>query len=79
MILKRDRRSPPNSCEGFLKLLSDNMSQKGQEKAYTADHVSSQQKINVQTDESDALKTTSNDISTGPQDDVLIEPDIGVP
>ena len=59
------------------KLLSDNMNSKGHGKAQTAYHVSSSQNNNVQTDESDALKTTSNDIGTGSQDDVLIDSDIG--
>nr|GMN70494.1 hypothetical protein TIFTF001_039536 [Ficus carica]GMN70496.1 hypothetical protein TIFTF001_039538 [Ficus carica] len=51
--------------------------QKGQGKAHTVYHVSSRQKINVPTDESDALKTTSNDLGSGSQDDVFINSDIG--
>ncbi|GMN45108.1 hypothetical protein TIFTF001_014304 [Ficus carica] len=57
-------------------MLSANMIEKGQGKAYTAHHVSSSQNINVQTAESDALKTTSPDIGTGSQDDVFIDSDI---
>ena len=76
--LKKGQKKSTKLLRRVLKLLSDNMNEKGQGKAYMADHVSSQQKINVQTDESDALKTTSNDIGTGPQDDVLIDPNIGV-
>ncbi|GMN61111.1 hypothetical protein TIFTF001_030198 [Ficus carica] len=53
------------------------MNEKGQGKAHTACHISSRQKINVQTDESDALKTTSNDLGSGSQDDVFIDSDIG--
>ncbi|GMN69088.1 hypothetical protein TIFTF001_038137 [Ficus carica] len=53
------------------------MNEKGQGMAHTAYHVSSRQKINVQTDESDALKTTSNDLGSGSQDDVFIDFDIG--
>ncbi|GMN70495.1 hypothetical protein TIFTF001_039539 [Ficus carica] len=49
----------------------------GQGKAHTVYHVSSRQKINVPTDESDALKTTSNDLGSGSQDDVFINSDIG--
>ncbi|GMN69854.1 hypothetical protein TIFTF001_038898 [Ficus carica] len=47
------------------------------QKVPTAYHVSSRQKMNVQMDELDALKTTSNDLGSGSQDDVFIDSDIG--
>ncbi|GMN31346.1 hypothetical protein TIFTF001_050733 [Ficus carica] len=75
--LKKGQKKSTKLLRRVLKLLSDNMNEKGQGKAHTAYHVSSRQKINVQTDESDALKTTSNDIGTGSQDDVFIDSDIG--
>ncbi|GMN32041.1 hypothetical protein TIFTF001_050777 [Ficus carica] len=75
--LKKGQMKSTKLLRRVLKLLSDNMNEKGQGKAHTAYHVSSRQKINVQTDESDALKTTSNDIGTGSQDDVFIDSDIG--
>ncbi|GMN59608.1 hypothetical protein TIFTF001_028707 [Ficus carica] len=53
------------------------MNEKGQGKAPTTYHVSSRQKMNDQTDESDALKTTSNDLGSSSQDDVFIDSDIG--
>ncbi|GMN54566.1 hypothetical protein TIFTF001_023689 [Ficus carica] len=49
-----------------------------QGKAPTAYYVSNRQKMNVQTDKSDALKTTSNDLGSGSQDDVFIDSDIDV-
>ncbi|GMN64857.1 hypothetical protein TIFTF001_033908 [Ficus carica] len=58
-------------------MLSDNMIEKGQRKAHTAYHVSSSQKINVETAKSDALKTTSPNIGIDSQDDVFIDSDIG--
>ncbi|GMN31625.1 hypothetical protein TIFTF001_041615 [Ficus carica] len=76
--LKKGQKKSTKLLRRVLKLLSDNINEKGQGKAHTAYHVSSRQKINVQTDESDALKTTSNDLSTGSQDDVFIDSDIGV-
>ncbi|GMN53222.1 hypothetical protein TIFTF001_022358 [Ficus carica] len=75
--LKKGQKKSTKLLRRVFKLLSDNMIEKGQGKAHTAYHVSSRQKINVQTDESDALKTTSNDIGTGSQDDVFIDSDIG--
>ncbi|GMN25234.1 hypothetical protein TIFTF001_043872 [Ficus carica] len=63
--LKKGQKKSTKLLRMVLKLLSDNMNEKGQGKAHTAYHVISRQKINVQTDESDALKTTSNDIDTG--------------
>ncbi|GMN66676.1 hypothetical protein TIFTF001_035736 [Ficus carica] len=75
--LKKGQKKSTKLLRRVLKLLSDNMNEKGQEKAHMAYHVSNRQKINVQTDESDALKTTSNDIGTGSQDDVFIDSDIG--
>ncbi|GMN34893.1 hypothetical protein TIFTF001_048394 [Ficus carica] len=61
----------------ILKLLS-NMNDNVEGKPPTMYHVSSKHKMNVQTDDSDALKTDSNDLSSGSQDDVLIDSDIGV-
>ncbi|GMN64720.1 hypothetical protein TIFTF001_033807 [Ficus carica] len=59
-----------------LKLLS-NMNDNVEGKPPTAYHVSSRHKMNVQTDDSDALKTDSNDLGSSSQDDVLIDSDIG--
>ncbi|GMN22902.1 hypothetical protein TIFTF001_047505 [Ficus carica] len=75
--LKKEQKKFIKLLRRVLKLLSDNMNENGKGKAHTAYHVSSRQKTNVQTDESIALKTTSNDIGTGSQDDVFIDSDIG--
>ncbi|GMN38293.1 hypothetical protein TIFTF001_007532 [Ficus carica] len=75
--LKKGQKKSTKLLRRVLKLLSDNMIEKRRGKEHIAYHVSSRQKINVQTDESDALKTTSNDIGTGSQDDVFIDSDIG--
>ncbi|GMN64416.1 hypothetical protein TIFTF001_033487 [Ficus carica] len=75
--LKKGQKKSTKLLRRVLKLLSNNMNEKGQGKAPTAYHVSSRQKMNVQTDESDALKTTSNDLGSGSQDDVFIDSDIG--
>ncbi|GMN39685.1 hypothetical protein TIFTF001_008906 [Ficus carica] len=75
--LKKGQKNSTKLLRRVLKLLSDNMNEKGQGKAHTAYHVSSRQKINVQTYESDALKTTSNDLGSGSQDDVFVDFDIG--
>ncbi|GMN21260.1 hypothetical protein TIFTF001_050111 [Ficus carica] len=58
-------------------MLTDNMNQQGQGKAQLRTPVTSRQAINLPTNESDTLKTTSNDIATGSQNEVLIESDIG--
>ncbi|GMN58101.1 hypothetical protein TIFTF001_027208 [Ficus carica] len=58
-------------------MLTDNMSQQGQGKAQPGTPVTSRQPMDVPTNESDALKTTSDDIATGLQDEVLIDSSIG--
>ncbi|GMN48471.1 hypothetical protein TIFTF001_017646 [Ficus carica] len=58
-----------------LKLLS-NINDNVEGKPPTAYHVSSRHKMNVQTDDSDALKIDSNDLSSGLQDDVFIDSNI---
>ncbi|GMN47644.1 hypothetical protein TIFTF001_016816 [Ficus carica] len=74
--LKKGQKKSTKLLRRVLKLLSNNMNEKGQGKAPTTCHVSSRQEMNVQTDESDALKTTSNDLGSGSQDDAFIDSDI---
>ena len=75
--LKKGQKKSTKLLRRVLKLLSDNMIEKRQGNVHSAYHVSSRQKINVQTDESDVLKSTCNDISIDSQDDVFINSDIG--
>ncbi|GMN48635.1 hypothetical protein TIFTF001_017818 [Ficus carica] len=75
--LKKGQKKSTKLLRRILKLLSNNMNKKGQGKAPAAYLVSSRQKMNVQTDESDALKTTSNVLGSGSQDDKFIDSNIG--
>ncbi|GMN67844.1 hypothetical protein TIFTF001_036910 [Ficus carica] len=75
--LKKGQKKSKKHLRRVLKLfynLNDNV--KGN--PTTTYHVSSRHKRNVQKDDSDALKTDSDDLQFGSQDDVFIDFDIGV-
>ena len=76
-VLKKDQKKSNKLLRRVLKMLTENMSQQGQGKAQPGTPVTSRQPMDVPTNESDALKTTSDDIATGLQDEVLIDSSIG--
>ncbi|GMN71007.1 hypothetical protein TIFTF001_053336, partial [Ficus carica] len=76
-VLKKDQKKSNKLLRRVLKMLTDNMSQQGQGKAQPGTSVTSRQPMDVPTNESDALKTTSDDIATSLQDEVLIDSSIG--
>ncbi|GMN58465.1 hypothetical protein TIFTF001_027553 [Ficus carica] len=76
-VLKKDQNKSNKLLRRVLKMLTDNMSQQGQGKAQSGTPVTSRQPMDVPTNESDALKTTSDDNATGMQDEVLIDSSIG--
>ena len=60
--LNKEQKHSNKLLRRVLKMLSANMSKKGQDQAQSAPYVSSSQEINVQRAESEAFKTTSPDI-----------------
>ena len=76
-VLKKDQKKSNKLLRRVLKMLTKNMSQQGQGKAQPGTPVTSRQPMDVPTNESDALKTTSDDIATGLQDEVLIDSSLG--
>ncbi|GMN34953.1 hypothetical protein TIFTF001_044962 [Ficus carica] len=76
-VLKKDQKKSNKLLRRVLKMLTDNMSQQGQGKAQSGTPVTTRQPMDVPTNESDALKTTYDDIATSLQDEVLIDSSIG--
>ncbi|GMN72081.1 hypothetical protein TIFTF001_052782 [Ficus carica] len=75
--LKNGQKKSSKLLRKVLKLLY-NLNDNVEGNPTTAYHVSSRHKRNVQTNDSNALKTDSDDLQFGPQDDVFIDSDIGV-
>ena len=75
--LKKGQKKSRKLLRRVLKLLY-NINDNVEWNPTTAYHVSSRHKRNVQTDDSDALKTNFDDFRFGSQDDVSIDSNIGV-
>ena len=75
--LKKGQKKSKKLLRRVLKLLH-NLNDNVEGNPTIAYHVNSRHKKNVQTDDSDALKTDSDDLRFGPQDDGFVDSDIGV-